>query len=165
MSEGWRRCWVCHAEKDASALDETGRCHGCATAAAATDAGMTYGKYTALRRSGLLGKQLALQDRLNRQRYSRIYCKNCGGTIPEGSEEFCCLECEESWERKESGETAQEREKPKEKKIRTCRFCGKPVTGKRQYCGRRCQYLYNRDHNLELQRGYREKKRGAAGSD
>lgn len=101
MSEGWRRCRVCHAEKAASALDETGRCHGCATAAAATDAGMTYGKYTALRRSGLLPKQVALQARINRQRFAGIYCKNCGQRIPEGSEGFCCQECRAKWEQQE----------------------------------------------------------------
>lgn len=169
MSEGWRRCRVCHAEKAASALDETGRCHGCATAAAATDAGMTYGKYTALRRSGLLPKQVALQARINRQRFAGIYCKNCGQRIPEGSEGFCCQECREKWEQQEKD--SEERgiflqpTKPEEKKPRFCRNCGKPVTGKKQYCDHRCKYIYNQAHIMLLQREYRKRKKEKAAGE
>lgn len=143
-------------------MDETGRCHGCATAAAATDAGMTYGKYTALRRSGLLPKQAALQARINRQRFAGIYCKNCGQRIPEGSEGFCCQECREKWEQQEKdgeerGAFGQSEKRPG-KKGGVCLNCGKRVDGKKMYCGRRCQYQYNREHILLLQKRYRNNR-------
>lgn len=167
MGEMRKRCRVCKVEKAASALDSTGRCQSCADAKAATDAAMTYGKYTELRREGLFEKQVQLQNRINRQRFSYTYCKNCGGIIPEKEkyDGFCCRECKVEWEKREQDAMARgaSKEKPQsEPKIRVCRNCGAAVEGKKQYCGPRCKYVFNHERIMQQQKGYREKRKEEA---
>lgn len=161
MSESRKKCRVCKVEKAVSVLDSTGRCQSCAMAVAATDAGMTYGKYTARLREGRLEKQEKLQSRINGQCFAAIYCKNCGGIIPEKEkyEGFCCRECKLEWE--ERDKNAFERGIYKEKIMpkRVCRYCGAPVDGKKQYCGPKCKYLKNQEQIMENQKVYREKKK------
>lgn len=161
MSERRKKCRVCHVEKAVSTLDSTGRCQSCANAWAATARGMTYGKFMALLREGQLGKQVELQNRINHQRDTRIYCKNCGGMVlgKEKYDGFCCRECMVKWEQREDNtkERGTFKEKPK-KAERLCKNCGKKVEGGKQYCDRRCRYLFNRDHIMMQQKMYRERK-------
>lgn len=147
-----RKCRVCKVEKAASQLDGTGRCHGCARVKAATDAGMTYGKYTAMMRSMNQDKQAKLENRIHSQRFSTAYCKNCGGVIPNQGkyEGFCCRECQITWEKRELEK--QERGAVKEKNPKKhpaathrCLQCGAEITARRKYCNDTCKYLYNQE--------------------
>lgn len=150
MSERKKRCRVCKIEKAISDLDGTGRCRGCALAVAATNSGMSYGKYTALQREGQLRKQQQLQNRVKRQQYAEIYCKNCGGIIPNQAkyEGFCCRECEVKWEKRERdakqrGAIAETKNPPAAPHY--CLQCGKKIPRNRKYCSDSCKYLYNQD--------------------
>ena len=154
-----RKCRVCKVEKAASVLDETGRCKSCAMAKAATDAGMTYGKYTAMIRSRNREKQAQLEKRIKSERYEAVYCKRCGGIIPTKAkyEGFCCRECYLAFEQQEKD--AKERgvfKKPREK---VCLNCGAPLGGNKKYCSNRCKYLHNQDRINERNRIYRENQK------
>lgn len=149
MSNGEKQCRVCKTPKARSDLDDTGRCRSCSLAKEATDAGMSYGKYMALRREGLLRKQQP-QNRIKRQQYAEIYCKNCGGIIPNQAkyEGFCCRECEAKWEKRERDakqrgaivETVKPPAAP-----HYCLKCGKEIPRNRKYCCDTCKYLYNQE--------------------
>lgn len=155
-----RKCRVCKVEKAVSQLDETGRCKSCARVKAATDAGMTYGKYTAIMRCRNREKQAQLENRIKRNRYEAVYCKHCGGIIPTKAkyEGFCCRECFLAFQQQEK-ETMERGvyKKPREK---VCLNCGAPLGGNKKYCSNRCKYLHNQDRINERNRTYREKKKG-----
>ena len=162
MSEVEKRCRVCKSPKARSELDNTGRCRSCALAVAATNSGMSYGKYTALQREGQLRKQQQLQNRVKRQQYAEIYCKNCGGIIPNQGkyEEFCCRECQLDWEKKEREK--QERGAIEESKKppaapHHCLHCGKEIPKRRRYCSDFCKCL----HRQQLEKKKQEEREAA----
>ena len=160
MSERKKRCRVCKIEKAISDLDGTGRCRGCALAVAATNSGMSYGKYTALQREGQLRKQ-QLQNRVKRQQYAEIYCKNCGGIIPNQGkyEGFCCRDCQLAWEKRERDKQepgAINNKKPPAAPHR-CLHCGKEIPRIRRYCSDGCKYL----HNQQIAKKKREEREAA----
>lgn len=134
-----RYCRVCLAPKGKDELDTSGRCRICRSAKAATDAGLTYGKYIAAQRETSAASVWPNS--------TLPVCKYCGGPIPSAARnrEFCCFTCRKSWDDATRKKTAQGREPPpaaagKPVVARLCVWCGKEMEfGQRLYCCIKCR--------------------------
>lgn len=170
-----RPCRVCKCVKASSELDSTGRCFSCADVKAATDAGMTYGKWRAQQYEAQMERSGA-QERLERriresQKKKNSVCLNCFGIIPEGGayEQFCCRECRAKWEQRQKDAEARGafRAAPPKKPVkppRQCPYCGKPVEGKKKYCNDSCKYLFNQDKVKQRAKRAADQKREQEGT-
>ena len=132
---GRKMCRVCWVTFAAASLDKSGRCPSCGDAKAATDAGMTYGKYM-----GLKHENSKPYERVLEAMRKRKYCLYCRGLVPKEKQygDFCCKQCRSAYER--------EREKDKEAiaklaqpEHRVCVVCGRPRGRGAKYCSDACR--------------------------
>lgn len=164
-SVGRKSCRICHASTDVDTLKQYGgRCRGCAAVKAASDAGMTYGKYQAQKYAAVLDakyrkdqKEREIRQRMNMPRDT--LCLNCGGIVPHIREgkDFCCRECQAEYEKKEHDAREREAVKPpKEQKPphppNYCRQCGKEIPRRNKYCNETCKYLFNQERTKKRQK-------------
>lgn len=176
MGRSPKKCVICHVQTDPDVLKQYGgRCKSCAMAKAATDQGMSYGKMQGMayeRQTKIAGKE-RLVGAYTRQEKQPVYCRKCGGHIPDGGkyDGFCCRECKAAFDKQQKNaiergaipdpdkETKAEPETDeiilpeKTGKNRKCLQCGAPLSGRQsKYCSQMCDYLFNREKHEQYQR-------------
>lgn len=146
-------CKICLVETE---LDQHGRCRSCATALAATDAGMTYGKYVA--RYGC--DPLAIVHTPQLTQDDTLRCLVCGTPIPVGGRRsrYCCKACAIQARRQAAADTYRARHPAPP---RLCIVCGRqldPALHKSiTMCSDACREL--RKNEQRRQRYIRQKER------
>ena len=134
MSER-KMCRVCLVTFAAASLDKSGRCSSCGDAKAATDAGMTYGKYI-----GLKHENSKPYERVLEALQKRKYCLYCRGLVPKEKRhgDFCCKQCRSTYEREQEKER-EAMEKLTQAEHRACVVCGRPRGRGTKYCSAECR--------------------------
>lgn len=114
-----KTCKICLVEAE---LDENGRCRSCATALAASEAGMTYGKYVA--KYGC--NPLAIVKPEKQPESDANRCLICGTPIPEGGRRtrYCSTACATQARRQAAAESYRARHPAPP---RRCIVCGRPL--------------------------------------
>ena len=150
MAKRYKGCIACHALT--LELDENGRCMGCAAAKAASDAGMTYGKYISARDAGRfipspppVVEEIEVPEQKGKP--PKRKCEWCGELFnPRGTTaRYCSDKCRVPAHRKMAKERY--REKMGQNGPRFCAVCGKEipweVTALQKTCSLECREEYN----------------------
>lgn len=131
------KCKICHTSHTRDELDDRGRCRSCHDAYMATRNGLHYGDYMAAK------PRPYVLPVMNPEKVCRI----CGKPIPpeSGRRTLCSLECQAEFNR-QSAKAAHDKAKAakaaKEKPLRRCAICGKPLpSNMRKYCAPECAHL------------------------
>lgn len=116
-----KHCKVCLVQAE---LDEDGRCRSCATALAATRAGMTYGKFVA--RYGCNPDAIAPPVRPRERVNAEVACAVCGEPIPPGTgrKRYCSSTCATQGHRQVAADYYRARHPAPP---RLCIVCGRPL--------------------------------------
>jgi predicted nucleic acid-binding Zn ribbon protein len=138
------RCKYCHTDH---ILDAKGRCPSCADAGDATAYGLHYGDYIAAKpRPYVLPVAVTPLRELPVMNPEKV-CRICGKPIPpeSGRRTLCSLECQAEFNR-QSAKAAHYKAKAakaaKEKPLRRCAICGKPLPiNMRKYCSPECAHV------------------------
>lgn len=138
-------CKICHAPTQE--LDAEGRCQLCRIAKAASDAGMTYGKYTAAVGSTLL---VAQAPRFGAGRCACDYCAR--PFFPKSQRQrFCSPACSEAGHR--AAAKSRYREKTGRGGPRLCAVCGDEIPGEVSWnvktCCPKCREIYSQRKRRE----------------
>lgn len=147
-------CKICHATT--LELDATGRCLGCATAKAATDAGTTYGKFVSAQRiqRPVRAVQAPKAVELEFEEMPAIRPCACCGKLFQPSNlrcKYCGPECRDIVRQEQAKESA--RKKKGQIVPRYCPVCGKEFPKEmdiRQIaCPGECTRLYRKKKTIE----------------
>lgn len=140
-----KRCKICHVS--VNDVDRKGRCRSCHDAYMATQNGLHYGDYMAAKpRPYVLPVAITPLRDLPIMNPEKV-CRICGKPIPKesGRRTLCSLECQAEFNR-QSAKAAHDKAKAakaaKEKPLRRCAICGKPLpSNMRKYCTPECAHL------------------------
>lgn len=173
MADGQKRCRVCKVEKAKSELDATGRCQFCAMVKAATDAGMTYGKYREMlnAKGRMQNAKLGGVEPIVGSSASLRMIKNVEVAADgEGTGEPAPYRTGDEGRRPSTacpytdegdGESRHVQEAaPYEEGERYCPYCGKKVNGMKKYCDKTCWYGFNRESAKKRARAAYARRKG-----
>lgn len=158
------RCKICHCQISEGVADR--RCKGCRDAKAATDAGLTYGKYMGYQANPDKHHVIPVPVVIQEPKAERQRCPVCGKEV-EPNRRFCRPECYQAYhlvqtKKKEAEKRAQERAK---KGTLICKWCGKEITStsRRIYCSAACADAARQHQANEAQAARRAKIKAKEG--
>lgn len=156
----WKYCHTDHI------LDAKGRCPSCADVGDATAYGLHYGDYMAAKpRPYVLPVAVTPLRELPVMNPEKV-CRICGKPIPpeSGRRTLCSLECQAEFNR-QSASAAHARKKAaqaaKEKPVRYCAICGKPITRPNAKVCPACKDEFRRTYDREYKRTHQKQKGNA----